>query len=77
MLAALPGTVRARRLLSLDAKPRFYACYDLVSPAVLDSAEWLRARQTPWSQQVRPTFRNTRRVMSKRLRLFAADIRQA
>lgn len=74
MLAAVPGTVRARRLLSLDASPRFYACYDLVSPKVLDSAEWLRVRQTSWSRQVRPTFRNTSRVMSKRLLLFPASV---
>ena len=77
MLAAVPGTVRARRLRSLDAKPRFYACYDLVSPGVLESAEWLRARQTPWSQQVRPTFRNTRRVISKRLPLFGTGVNPA
>lgn len=74
MLAAVPGTVRARRLLSLDASPRFYACYDLVSPEVLDSAEWLRVRQTSWSRQVRPTFRNTSRVMSKRLLLYPANV---
>jgi len=69
MLAAVPGTVRARRLVSLDAKPRYYACYDLVAPEVLTSAEWLKVRQTPWSQRVRPTFRNTRRVVMRKLDL--------
>jgi hypothetical protein len=69
MLAAVPGTVRARRLVSLDAKPRYYACYDLVAPEVLTSAAWLQARQSPWSERVRPTFRNTRRVISRKLDL--------
>lgn len=67
MLAAVPGTIRARRFVSVDARPRYYACYDLVAPEVLTSAEWLKVRQTPWSQRVRPTFRNTRRVVSRRL----------
>jgi hypothetical protein len=69
MLAAVPGTVRARRLISLDAKPRYYACYDLIAPEVLTSAEWLKVRQTQWSQRVRPMFRNTRRVVMRKLDL--------
>ncbi|MES2605159.1 MAG: hypothetical protein V4603_09485 [Pseudomonadota bacterium] len=69
MLAAVSGTVRARRFVSLDATPRYYACYDLVAPEVLTSAQWLKARRTPWSEKVRPTFRNTRRVISRKLDL--------
>jgi hypothetical protein len=65
MLAAVPGTVRACRLVSVDAAPRFYACYDLLVPEVLESAAWLQARDTPWSERVRPTFTNTQRVMSR------------
>lgn len=72
MLAAVPGTVRARRLVSLDAKPQYYACYDLVAPEVLTSAEWLQVRQSEWSQRVRPTFRNTRRVISSAINLAAS-----
>lgn len=66
-LAAVPGTVLAQRLRSLDAPPRFYACYDLVSPGVLESAAWLAVRATDWSGRVRPTFRHTRRTMTRRL----------
>jgi hypothetical protein len=66
-LAAVPGAVLAQRLISLDAAPRYYACYDLVTPAVLQTPPWLAVRATDWSSRVRPTFRDTRRVMSKRL----------
>jgi hypothetical protein len=64
-LAAVPGTVRAARYVDADAtaSPRSYACYDLLSPATLESAPWLAVRGTPWSARVRPTFRNTRRTM--------------
>ena len=71
MLAAVPGTVRARRLISLDAKPRYYACYDLVAPEVLTSVVWLLVCQTQWSQRVRTTFRSTRRVVMRKLDLAA------
>lgn len=66
-LAAVPGVVLAQRLVSLDAAPRYYACYDLVSPEVLLSREWLAVRETDWSGRVRPTFRSTRRIVSRRL----------
>jgi hypothetical protein len=66
-LAAVPGVVRAERLVSLDASPRYYACYDLVSPDVRFSPEWLAVRETDWSGRVRPKFRDTRRIVSRRI----------
>lgn len=66
-LAAVPGVVLAQRLVSLDAGPRYYACYDVITPDVLQSREWLAVRDTDWSGRVRPTFRNTRRIVSRRL----------
>jgi hypothetical protein len=65
-LAAVPGTVRARRLRSLDGAPRYHACYELVSDRILASEPWLAVRHTSWSDRVRPNFRNTRRVMFSR-----------
>jgi hypothetical protein len=62
-LAAVPGTVRARRLRSLDRAPRYHACYELLSDQVLASPPWLAVRHTSWSDRVRPRFRNTRRAM--------------
>ena len=66
-LASVPGVVMAQRLVSLDAGPKYYACYDLVSPDTLKSAPWQAARGTDWSERVRPTFRHTRRIISRRL----------
>jgi hypothetical protein len=62
-LAAVPGCVRARRYVNLDAGPRSHACYGLVATTTLGSPAWLAVRGTLWSSQVRPHFTNTRRTM--------------
>ena len=62
-LAAVPGTVRARRYLRAVGQPRFVACYDLVTPAAMERPEWLAIRHTDWSSRVRPMFKNTFRTL--------------
>ncbi|HWD26974.1 MAG TPA: hypothetical protein VG387_07405 [Rhizomicrobium sp.] len=69
ILASAPGTALAQRLVSEDAPPRSYACYDITAPEVLETRAWLSARETEWSSRVRPTFRDTRRVVSRRVAL--------
>ena len=62
-LAAVPGTVRARRYLRLQGRPRLVACYDLVTPAAMERPEWLAIRHTEWSSKIRPLFQNTFRTL--------------
>jgi len=62
-LARVPGCKVARRYINLDHAPRSFACYDLTSPAVLNSDPWLAVRGTAWSDICRPHFTNTRRTM--------------
>lgn len=69
-LAAVPGTVRARRLADLDGHPASYACYDLTSPDTLRSDPWMAVRATEWSSRIRPLFRNVRRTVFERLLTF-------
>jgi hypothetical protein len=66
-LAACPGVVHAWRYRRDAERPRWYACYDLASPEVFGSPAWLAVRHTPWSDRVRPHFRNTIRTMFKRV----------
>lgn len=66
-LAAVPGTVQARRFQRLAGGPRHIACYELTSPATLESAPWLAVRHTDWSSRVRPLFVNPRRTMFRRV----------
>jgi hypothetical protein len=62
-LAAVPGCIRATRLLNHDHGPQSLACYDLVSTQTLGSAPWLAVRNTAWSDIARPHFTNTKRTM--------------
>jgi hypothetical protein len=62
-LAAVPGCIRATRLLNHDNGPQSLACYDLVSTQTLGSAPWLAVRNTAWSDIARPHFTNTKRTM--------------
>ncbi len=66
-LASVPGTVRAMRFRDIDTHPRYYACYDLTRPETLGSPPWLAVRRSAWSDRVRPTFRNTKRTMFRRV----------
>jgi hypothetical protein len=66
-LAAVPGTVRARRYRRTMGTPRQIACYDLVTPEAMERAEWLAVRHTEWSSRVRPMFRNTYRTLYTRV----------
>ncbi|OAE62151.1 hypothetical protein A7J67_14305 [Achromobacter xylosoxidans] len=66
-LAAVPGTVRAQRWECRDESPRYLACYDLHTQETFGSPPWLAVRATDWSSRVRPSFRNTRRTMFKKI----------
>lgn len=64
-LASVPGTIRALRLLNHDHGPLSLACYDLDGIGTFESPPWLAVRGTPWSSQMRPHFRNTKRTMMR------------
>ena len=62
-LALVPGTISAKRYLRVSGSPRYIACYELFSPSVMESKEWLAIRNTAWSSRVRPMFMNTVRQL--------------
>lgn len=66
-LASVPGTVRAKRYECHDESPRYLACYDLQTRETFGSPPWLAVRASDWSSRVRPSFRNTRRTMFRKI----------
>ncbi|KGD94242.1 hypothetical protein JL37_11815 [Achromobacter sp. RTa] len=66
-LASVPGTVRAMRYECRHEGPRYLACYDLRTRDTFGSPAWLAVRASDWSSRVRPSFRNTRRTMFRRV----------
>jgi hypothetical protein len=59
-LAAVPGVLSARRYRATDTESerRYVALYHLRDPAVSRSDAWSRAANTPWSERMRPHFRD-------------------
>jgi hypothetical protein len=57
---AVPGFLTARRYLSIDGVPKYFALYDIVDAQVLHSETYLKVlnNATPWTQRVRPHFQN-------------------
>lgn len=64
-LAAVPGTICARRFRSRRGAPRYFALYHLAAPGVPDSAAWKKAVDTPWSARLRPRFRDRVRLVCR------------
>ena len=65
-LAAVPGTICARRYRDPSGTHRYLALYHLESPEVTFTEAWKKAAGTPWTERVRPHFRNHVRILSGR-----------
>jgi hypothetical protein len=66
-LAAVSGTLCARRYRGTGAAPqRSLALYWLESTEIPNSHAWKAAANTPWTERMRPHFRNHLRVVSRR-----------
>jgi len=71
-LAGVPGVLTARRYrgtvglqptgLSRGATQRYAAIYHFANPDVSNSAAWKAAANTPWTERMRPHFRDSLRL---------------
>lgn len=66
-LSAVPGVLRARRFAPVDGSKSFLAVYELGDPDVTQSAEWDKARDTPWSARQRQYYQFWLRIRSRAL----------
>ena len=68
-LSAVPGTLAARRYRSTEAgggTHKYLAIYHLEAPGVARSDAWKAAVETPWTDRIRPCFRDRLRILSCR-----------
>jgi hypothetical protein len=65
-LGAVPGVLCARRYRGTGGIQRYVALYHLTAPEVVRSAEWRKAADTPWTQKMRPHFRDMLRIECRR-----------
>jgi hypothetical protein len=67
-LGGVRGTLCARRYRGTGATQRYVALYHLTSPDVITSSEWKNAANTPWTERMRPHFRDHLRIECRRYR---------
>ncbi|MGE0417275.1 MAG: hypothetical protein AB7O80_10740 [Acetobacteraceae bacterium] len=65
-LSKVPGTVCARRYVDTKGTHRYLALYHLESPEVTFSDAWKTGASTPWTQKLRPHFRDHVRILCRR-----------
>jgi hypothetical protein len=67
-LGAVPGVLCARRFQSHEDKPerKYVALYHLAKPDVPQSDAWKKAANTPWTERIRPHFRDLLRFRCTR-----------
>jgi hypothetical protein len=65
-LAAVPGVLAARRYIDPNGTHRYLALYHLTTPEVTAGEAWKTAASTPWTDRIRPHFRDHLRILSRR-----------
>jgi hypothetical protein len=65
-LAAVPGVLSARRFRGTSGNRKYVALYHLATPAVQDGAEWKKARESDWTDRLKPHFRDHLRLVLRR-----------
>ena len=60
-LASVPGCFRARRFLAADGQPKYMAVYEIETPDVIHGAAWAKARDTAWTEKIRPHMQHLER----------------
>ena len=65
-LAGVPGVLAARRYRGAGATQRYAAIYHFANSDVPNSAAWKTAANTPWTERMRPHFRDLLRIDGRR-----------
>jgi hypothetical protein len=65
-LRAVPGVLSARRFRGTSGNRTYVALYHLTAPEVVESAEWMKARQSDWTSRLQPHFRDHLRLVLRR-----------
>ena len=69
LLSEVPGCIVARRYRMASDAPmtrKYVATYHLEDPEVTKTEAWSKAANTPWTDKLRPHFKNHLRLRSKR-----------
>jgi hypothetical protein len=65
ILSKVPGVLSARRFRGAGNR-KYVALYHLATPEVQDGAEWKEARESAWTDRLKPHFRDFLRLVLRR-----------
>jgi hypothetical protein len=65
-LSAVPGVLSARRFRDMKGTHRYLALYHLANVDVQGSDAWKKAANSPWTDKLRPHFRDHLRLATRR-----------
>jgi hypothetical protein len=65
-LAKVPGVLCARRFKDVKGTHRYLALYHLEAANVPEGAAWKSAANSPWTDRLRPHFKDHLRILSRR-----------
>jgi hypothetical protein len=65
VLSKVPGVLSARRFRGTGNR-KYVALYHLATPEVQDSTEWKEARESAWTDRLKPHFRDFLRLVLRR-----------
>ena len=65
-LRAVPGVLSARRFRGTSGNRTYVALYHLAAPEVQESGEWKKARESDWTDRLKPHFRDHLRLVCRR-----------
>src|SRR5476651_311248 len=65
-LAAIPGCLCARRFKTNGGTHKYISLYHLNAPELQASPAWKKAAGTPWTEKMRPHFRDPLRIVLRR-----------
>ena len=63
-LAAVPGVISATRYRDDTGTHRYLALYHLANPDVPNGPAWKAAAASPWTDRLRPHFRDHLRILT-------------
>jgi antibiotic biosynthesis monooxygenase (ABM) superfamily enzyme len=66
-LVGVPGVSGARRYQAVEGDAKYLAVYEMNAADIPKSAAWDKARNTDWTQRMRPHLKDPRVVLSRRI----------
>jgi vacuolar-type H+-ATPase subunit F/Vma7 len=66
-LVGVPGVSGARRYQAVEGDSQYLAVYEMNDASVPKSAAWDKARNTEWTQRMRPQLKDPRVIISRRI----------